>query len=686
VPIFRLYFYDAVRARASAEEAGALGPLAAELDALSGGAALQGYVRWVAGRDFAVRGPLASRYQQLVAMSDPGQQREAAQALVRDLQGTGEDDLLTGAILYAGGDAAGEDARLCEWWARTFQDPWFESMALQRRGAALERSGALGEARAALEQAARVARDARLDYRYLHAVVQLTTVLLRVSEPDAAYARATEAWSATEGAGDWGRQVQLIQQLALLARLRHDYPLTKAYLEEAVERTREDRDLAQERFTHENLALLEINRLDAGAARRHMDAAIAAATAARLPLTTSGALTLADVSRLRPSAQDRQAMDTFRSALSRLRPGELALARHAIGRWTIELAPEEGRRELRQVIEQARPLAGDNQDAARALAYSYASLIMDAAKRNDFAAVLALFAEEEGTAFPDRCAVAIGTDADRSVVASRGAGGELDGELVGGRTAQLGSSLEGLVPARMVAALRGCAEVKVLARAPLYGRPGVLPAELAWSYVLPGDRPPAAGTQQGGTHLVVQGAAFSSQRKHLSAPARWLPRSSRSGELVVLEGRAATPSAVLRLLPTAEAVDIVTHGLVNHVSDEAFLVLAEEAGGDQLRATQILGVRFSARPVVVLAACGAAHPAPSEHQRRSLPAAFLQAGARAVLAASGDIPDREGPEFFEAVRARIQAGETPAAALRDERQQWLGRGGGDRLRSVLLFE
>jgi len=72
-----------------------------------------------------------------------------------------------------------------------------------------------------------------------------------------------------------------------------------------------------------------------------------------------------------------------------------------------------------------------------------------------------------------------------------------------------------------------------------------------------------------------------------------------------------------------------------------------------------------------LAACHGAQTAPVLHQPRSLPSAFIQAGARAVLAATDAIPDQDAGAFFQAVRERIQQGTAPAAALRDERLKWL---------------
>ncbi|MFP2929760.1 hypothetical protein ACLESO_32115, partial [Pyxidicoccus sp. 3LG] len=64
----------------------------------------------------------------------------------------------------------------------------------------------------------------------------------------------------------------------------------------------------------------------------------------------------------------------------------------------------------------------------------------------------------------------------------------------------------------------------------------------------------------------------------------------------------------------------------------------------------------------------------------------IDAGARAVFAATVDIPDSAG-RFFQAVRERIRAGARPADALRTERLRWLrGERGSQWVTRVLLYE
>jgi hypothetical protein len=69
-----------------------------------------------------------------------------------------------------------------------------------------------------------------------------------------------------------------------------------------------------------------------------------------------------------------------------------------------------------------------------------------------------------------------------------------------------------------------------------------------------------------------------------------------------------------------------------------------------------------------------------------LPAAFVYAGARAVIASASPIPDSEASAFFDDVRARIRTSAPAAIAVRDARVAWLAQHRGDWVRDVLVFE
>jgi hypothetical protein len=154
---------------------------------------------------------------------------------------------------------------------------------------------------------------------------------------------------------------------------------------------------------------------------------------------------------------------------------------------------------------------------------------------------------------------------------------------------------------------------------------------------------------------------------------------------VSLAGAAATPSRVLAELAKATTIELHAHGLPNLAdADASFVVLSSDVDGRYaLTAGDVREVRLAGAPLVILAACHAARTAPHLHEPWSLPVAFLDAGARSVVASSTTIPDAEAGPFFEGVRRRISAGESPAAAVRHERetrpyQKWMS--------GVMVFE
>ncbi|HZI16751.1 MAG TPA: CHAT domain-containing protein, partial [Myxococcus sp.] len=215
---------------------------------------------------------------------------------------------------------------------------------------------------------------------------------------------------------------------------------------------------------------------------------------------------------------------------------------------------------------------------------------------------------------------------------------------------------------------------------------GLLPPELAWSYHTGRERVAAAVTAA--RPLVVH---------DVEAPASLnLPRL-RSWELsggassprrVELTGAAATPSRLLAELADATEVEIHAHGLVNlGVSDASLLVMAPEADGRYaLTAGEVRRQKFKGAPVVVLGACRAARTAPYLHAPWSLPVAFAEAGARAVIASPIDIPDAEAGPFFARLMERIRSGAPAAVALREERLRVLSAQPESWVKTIVVFE
>ncbi|HET9987413.1 MAG TPA: CHAT domain-containing protein, partial [Kofleriaceae bacterium] len=131
---------------------------------------------------------------------------------------------------------------------------------------------------------------------------------------------------------------------------------------------------------------------------------------------------------------------------------------------------------------------------------------------------------------------------------------------------------------------------------------------------------------------------------------------------------------------------IHAHGLTND-GDASYLALSQTTDGRySLTASEVARARFAAAPLVILAACETARTAPQFAQRWSLPAAFVKAGARAVIAPTTAVPDGDAGRFFDELRARAGAGESIAKVLRDLRQQWITDARADWVRDVVVFE
>ena len=676
-PILRLYFYDAVRTRTSPEQVRALLPLAKELDQQAGGDVLARYIERIAARDFTRRAPWAQAYAQLAQGTLPP---ERIQTLIDELLSSTEDDLLMGALVYA--RAVGRHLEVFEARAEASQDPWFRLLAAQERASAQLARGNEEEARQTL-MAALSSCDSRLEFRCELLRLNLSELQATQLRLDEAWALAELAWRQARATNDRNKEDLALGDLAQLARLRNDGPLARAYFTQYLARKPGDKE--NERFTHQSLAHVALSELRFDVARREIDQALAT----NLPLTYSGAVALAEISRQRPAPGDEAAIHrALAEAPATTTAGERLTLKHALGRFTIERDRPKGQALLGEVLkelESGSPLQ-QSEERQKLRAYTFTSLILDAGKARDFTAALELFGREQGAALPGRCIVAATADSERSLLIVRGASGQLLGYHEGARGTRLPENLSGFVPSEALAALQGCEKVEVFARPPLLDRPGLLPTDMAWSYKLRAQPSPSPRAGRG-VHLVVKDVALSAERvQTLGRLNAWKESFGPTEEQRVLMGTEATPSRVLAAMRDATDIDLVAHGVITS-SRFSHLVLAREGSSDELSAGAIQTLRLEGAPLVVLAACRAARSAYILHEPSGLPAAFVQAGARAVIAATEEIPDLEAAAFFNAVRERIRQGSSPASALREERQKWLAENKGRRwLEGVLLYE
>lgn len=676
----RVCLYNAVRAAASPERVEALRPLAVELDDLERGTHLQDYLRRAARLDFSVRAPLARDYIRLTRGELPGAQLAPFLARLRQAR---QDDMLLGALAYT------DDREHLEEYLRLAsetRDPWFSLLAEERQAKALALKEELLGAQERLQAAVRGCDKAPPGQRYRCLMLEreLGALSMRLHRPLEARAHLGLALRYALEGREWSMRRRLLQELGQVARSRNDLALARAYMEEAL--LQKPESCADSEVALANLALAHHRALDFEGARVYLDRAMGCGQQSSM---TRLAL-LADLARTphhKPGdeAQLLQGLDSMRRS-GKMDPGDEVLLRHIEGRFFLELDRHRGQALLRQSIDESTKLLAADVGARKGRAYSYTSLILDAARHGELERGLALFAEERSLPVPERCVLGVTVDDERTFVVARDAQGRLVGHYDTARKVPL-EGIEGLVPAGMVDALRGCASVDVLARPPVQGRAGMLPADMAWSY-----RVGAPGLSQASTpspRRLVVADVLAPPSLGLPALRAWSSTAPADGVLTVLRGASATPPRVLDAMRDATEVQVHAHGIIDpSVADASVLVLSPSSDGGRfaLTAGDLQGQRLQGRPVVLLAACYAAHTTAYFHENFGLPLAFVQAGARAVLAATQEIPDAEAADFFEPVLSRIRAGEPAARVLRDERQAWLRRHDSTWVQQVLLFE
>ncbi|WP_224240505.1 CHAT domain-containing protein [Hyalangium gracile] len=673
--VFRLYLYDAIRAAPSEQTLRALWPLAETLDAHFGGSALRDAIRWAERRDFQRRAPLAALYAHYFQQkSVPG----GLAAYLEQLRAAGERDLLMGVLVLSG-----EVEKDVEGYARLAaetRDPWFHLIAENERARAAIGRGALFQAEQLLLAATSQCSGGTLAYRCGLLLERLSTLYRRLWRLPEAARSVKQARALYLRGGFWGPGTHILQHLGQIARLQGQGVLARALLDEVLARYPED--CAMRRFVRANDALSFLEELRLDEARASLDDTLKCQD---LPLL-SEMMTVAELARLRPElARDQRVMERLQShrASNKLDPGQRALLSHIEGRFLIEQDRSRGEQMLRQAIAEAEQAPRASVDAREARAYSYASLLFAAGKAGEWSRALALFGEEVGGALPSRCLLAVTVDRERTLALALGPDGRMEASYDAGRRKPLGEEVRGVVPAALAEPLRGCEQVSVLARPPLHGRAGVLPDDIAWRYlVLPGTRLPSGEVQP--LHLVVKDVE-SPAALGLPRLGAWEPAGANA---TVLSGSVATPSRVLEAMSRATEIEIHAHGLINPtLSDASLLVLTPDASGRYaLTAGEVRTHRLEGHPLVTLAACRAAHTGVQVHEPFSLPTAFIEAGARTVLAATVDIPDAEAGPFFLEVQERIRTGQAAAVALRDVRMEWLSRAPDSWVRSVLVFE
>ncbi|MCY1040640.1 CHAT domain-containing protein [Corallococcus sp. bb12-1] len=682
MPQMRRDFYHAVRTRISREEVLALNPLAEALDQGSGtSTVLVDYVQEVSGHDFSRRAPLALDYARLLNLSPGNPERDA---LLQKLSNAAEKDIALGALLLEDWPADSNAVDTLIRRATGNNDPWFSVLALQTEAKRFWRRDRYDLALPKLEEALRQCAQSNLTYRCIEVRNDLAHVTAWLFRLDEAETHAREGLALAQLRGQWNQERMLLETLGNVSRNAADVVLAHAYFEEAL--------LMQggnpsARNVHQNFAHLAIQSLDLDEARSELEQSMALGR-----LTLHGVAALVDVARTRRAPGDEPMVRAVLDAEKTYTAGQRAFVKFLRGRFLLEVDPDAGREWLSQAITEATSaeVAARAEDwtditAQHARAYSFTSLIFDDAHRGDFESALTRFGAERGFEPPDRCVLGLTEDTERSLLVARGANGQMLQVYTPVRAARFPAAGMGdVVPRDMLEALAPCATVDVLARPPLQGRAGLLPATMAWRYrTLATARQPPQGRR---THLVVNDVRYDDRRNEASL--KWTANIAPDEDGRFLKGMDATPGSVLAQMPDAGEIDLATHGKVAPGSRATYLLLAPGADGvDTLFEERIRKVKLLKAPLVILAACEAARGTAALHEPGSLPNAFLAAGARGVVAATQNIPDEDSSEFFGSVRDHVRSGASLSAAVRDVRLQWLKRSGASGwVNGVLVFE
>ncbi|HWM88240.1 MAG TPA: CHAT domain-containing protein [Kofleriaceae bacterium] len=688
----RLFLYDAIRTAPTRERVLALRPLAAVLDEIASpgdpGILARAVERASAAR-FSVRGPLARRYAELAA-GTPLAPAARARYLAA-LRAARQHDILIGALVRLGaerGTADESDIPELVRLARASGDPWFELLAAEQEARVRATRGDLLAAESVLLRARETCRITAIPYRCVKLDAQLVDIYATLHRFDEARRVLAGGWAAAAGSGGWILEQELLPRFVDLHGLNDDalgsgLPLMRAYAGEMVLRNPDQ--CGHRVWTHVRTAMVLVNQLRMDDARREM----AAARPPGQPCAEAGGdllSVLVGAHLLRESGSAAE-VAALRADIARLRastpPARRPLLDHVEGRLLIDRAPAEGEALLAASIRASDALPDWNVEGRKARAYSYSVLTLAAARRGDAARAMALLAAESGLPAPRRCALGVAVEDRLRMVVVRGPDGSDSLHFDADRDTPA-IDPAALVPRAFIGKLDGCPVVDVLARSPVHGLPRLLPDALAWRYRAPRSRALAAALPALTAHRLVVADAQPPAQLELPRLSSW----GGDGGGRRLAGADATPTRVLAAIRDATEIELHAHGMVNlGQPDASFLALSEEPGGRfALTAGDVRVATLNGAPLVVLAACHAARGAATIHEPWSLPAAFVFAGARAVVAPAAPVPDGDAAAFFADLRARVERGDDAALALRDARLAWLGAGRAAWVRDLIVFE
>ena len=142
----------------------------------------------------------------------------------------------------------------------------------------------------------------------------------------------------------------------------------------------------------------------------------------------------------------------------------------------------------------------------------------------------------------------------------------------------------------------------------------------------------------------------------------------------LLRGEECSPRRFLEEVTMASLIHFSGHARSDsrRASNSALIFESVSNGAEELTAETIGRARFRNDPLVVLAACGTGRGRVRRNEGvSSLASAFLQAGARGVIATLWDVEDQPAAALFLGLHQRLSEGHRPGEALREAQRAFL---------------
>lgn len=663
----RLRFHDAVRTATSRERLEDLRPLARAIQE-PGETSLEAAIDAAARRLSPARAALIPHYVVIFrAQSVEGDAEWPAwQAKAR---AAGATELLLGARYRALPDDA-ETLRL----AAASKDPWFIGLAALDRFDALTRTNDLLMAQRALSDLDAQCRGSSIRFLCLRAAMARAELNLdnTLAAPTVSAARA-----AFEMATEQGEPLLRASAAYFTAegeRLRSAFSVSRSFYEESGEWARLIGDCKMQQDSIAAVAAMEFDRHRFAEVQRLLRALPRCeASPPRTLLDVQADLLTAGIEL--DEARWRREAETF-TAEGNTETDRLSFA-YILSRQALRGdAPGDAIPRLRELA--ARAAESRATSASRVKAAAEATMIVHAGRNQRWREMVELTAAAHHVRPPARCAVAQAKDNFQLAIAVVSSTGEFAGTF----TADLGAEYRWQLPPALLSALAPCDEVEVLASPPWPKGDPPLPANLPWHFVLSGaaKAPPQQPSSERSV-IVANSLPPADQLLPTLAPLRSPPSSA-----VVLTGPAATIANVEMEAPRAGLLEFHVHTSRVAASDAPVLALSDSPSGWALSAEEVKGWQLSHHPIVLLADCSGAVPAAYDHVAWGLPAAFLSAGASAVVAALADIPDGEGGAFFAEIREGLRRESDVTKVVARLRAEKIAAEPTSWVRSVVVFQ